>query len=1085
MASSMSSDVAHRTGRNPRYSVPETRDAVLHRRRLLDHLHDHVDNPLQIVSAPASYGKTTLLADYARDTDLPVCWYSVDELDLDPRSFMRHLSASLNSQFPDFSATGSRGRMGANGVDWRSAVTAFVDTVAESVNEYFVLVIDDFHILAPNKVIVDMVDRLVQRAPENMCLVLSTRETPQFPSLPRLLSQRRASGLGKEELRFNAEEIRQVLADNFDHRVSLSEAQKLEADSEGWITAILLTSQPLWHGLFKEMLTSKGEHSLIFQYLASEVFSRQSDEMRGFLLRTAVCGEFDLDLATAVSGAERPAKLLEEVETEGLFLNRLSGEDSWYRYHHLFRDYLRERFEQDDPNGLRAAHRAVARHYEGLVRPQEAVRHYIDAGDYEKALALLDRNAEAFAEEGLWESLGNWISEIPEELRMERPHLLLHLSGAMRRLGKSDEAIRMLNRAIDVFGSSDAEAETDPVQEARALMSRSVALGRKGAYQMALRDARRAHELAESHGSAEDRAEARANLGTAFAQQGKFPRAAKELKLALDGFQELGSLFQISQVNGGLGSVYSLLGDSAKAVTQFEHARQSWHELGNGEQLSVTLNNMAVLYSLQGQYGRAESLARESITLALKHAGPRDEGYAQMTLADIYRQRGDLDAAEQTYNRAMELACECLEASLVTVGLIGIAETNRLSGRSDRAQSSIDEAVAMASQLNQPYELGLGYLTQGILRYENHEFDEAVRRLSQAVDVLTPLKQRRALARAQLHLGQALFLRKKYTDALGALATVAKICQEMGGARFLMGELLRTPLMIQYAAGRGGDKEFFKKLASEINKHAAVLDGERDGIGDAASAPPAAAATPKVEVTTFGAVQVTLDGSRVLSSAWGSAKAKEMFLYFLMRGQPLTKGKVVEALWPEISSSKANSNFHSTLYRMKTGLYPSCIDRDGDLYRLSPNWTYDLDASRFDAALLGAERLDDADVAGREEILAVAASIYEGPFLEEIDSEWSNELRIEYGFKFVRCMSALTGMMRQRGDWQAAIGLLETGISSDELEAEFYYLVMDIQVERGDLPSATRTYQRFRSVFGEVSPPASLPRVRRLVSSLT
>jgi len=203
------------------------------------------------------------------------------------------------------------------------------------VGEYFLLVIDDFHILAANKAIVDMVDRLVQRAPENMCLVLSTRETPQFPSLPRLLSQRRVSGIGKDELRFNAEEIQQVLAENFDHKVTLKETAKLEADSEGWITAIVLTSQPLWQGLFKEMLTSKGEHSLIFQYLASEVFTRQSDELRVFLLRTAVRGEFDLELAAVVSGVEKPAKLIEEVESRGLFLNRLSGEGTWYRPPHV------------------------------------------------------------------------------------------------------------------------------------------------------------------------------------------------------------------------------------------------------------------------------------------------------------------------------------------------------------------------------------------------------------------------------------------------------------------------------------------------------------------------------------------------------------------------------------------------------------------------------------------------------------------------------------------------------------------------------------------------------------------------------
>lgn len=1049
---------------------------------MLDFLHDHVDNPLQIVSAPAGYGKTTLLTDYAKDTELTVCWYAADELDLDPRSFIRHLFESVRSRFPDFPASPALGRMGPGGSDWRSAVAGFVDQVSESVGEYFVLVIDDFHILAPNKAIVDIVDRMVQRSPENMCLVLSTRETPQFPSLPRLLSQRRVSGLGKDELRFTAEEIRQVLAENFDHEVTSGEAEKLEADSEGWITAILLTSRPLWKGLFKEFLTSRGEHTLVFQYLASEVFSRQTKELQRFLLTTAVCGEFDPELAAAVSGEAKSAALLGEVEGKGLFLTRLGGTGNWHRYHHLFRDYLRDRFSEEDPEGLRDTHLAAARYYEALGTTPEAVRHYIAAGDYDKSLDLLDRNAEELAEEGLWESLGNWIGQIPEEMRAKRPRLLIHLAGAMLRLGKSDEAIRLLNRAISVFGSGDGTA-AEQLREARALRVRSTALLHKGANQMALRDARRALELAEQFGGAADKAEARAHLGAAYAQQGKFPRAAKELKQALSGFQEVGSLFNISQTNLHLGTAYSLLGDSALAVTYFDQARQGWQELGNLQKLSVTLNNMAELHNLRGQYDRAEALAQQAITLAAKHAGPRDEGYAQMSLADIYRGKGDLDGAMAAYNRALELARECMESPLVVVGLIGVAETHRLTGAVDSSRTSVAEAIAMASQLNLPYELGQACVTLGILEYESQDFAGAIRLLTQAVDVLNPLKQKRALARAQLHLAQALFLSRKYTDALTALGVVAEICDEMGGPRFLIADLLRVPLMIQYAASRGGNKEFFEKLSAEINRHALDVDGNRDADGTVESAA-AVAVSPSLEVTTFGSVQVTLDGNRILSTAWGSAKAREMFLYYLVKGRPLPKGKVVEGLWPEISSSKANSNFHSTLYRMKSALYPSCVERDGEVYQLNPSWTYELDATRFDAALGDAERLEGADVDGREALLSSAAEIYKGPFLEEVDSEWCDELRLEYGFKYVRCLSALSGVMRGRGDWQDAISLLEAGIASDELEEEFYYLVMDIHVERGDLPSATRTYQRFRSVFGEVLPPARLPRVTQLVSSL-
>ena len=165
--------------------------------------------------------------------------------------------------------------------------------------------------------------------------------------------------------------------------------------------------------------------------------------------------------------------------------------------------------------------------------------------------------------------MGNWLEQIPTELRATRPKPLLHLSTVYVRKGKNDEAIRLLNDIIEVF-----RKEEEHILEAQALTRRSVALRYKGAHQMAVRDARQALSLAQDHGIPIDEADARSSLGTAYARQGKFPRAEREFKLSLESYQEHGSLFQLTDIHSRIALVYVYIGDSAKAITHFEQARR-------------------------------------------------------------------------------------------------------------------------------------------------------------------------------------------------------------------------------------------------------------------------------------------------------------------------------------------------------------------------------------------------------------------------------------------------------------------------------------------------------------------------------
>ncbi len=661
--------------------------------------------------------------------------------------------------------------------------------------------------------------------------------------------------------------------------------------------------------------------------------------------------------------------------------------------------------------------------------------------EFQKALDLLEAQAEPLSREGLWDTLGNWLEQVPAEYRSMRPRLLLYLATVYQRHGRHDEAIRLLSGIIEAF-----QAQGQHNLQAQALMRRSAALQAKGALQMAVRDSREALLLAQKHCPPTVQAEARIHLGRTYAKQGKYPRAEREFRLALESYQEQGDLFQLSHIHKLLGTVYVELGNFSRATTHLELARQGWKKLGNQSELAATLNNMAWLYYEQGRLEDADPLARESIGLASAANSKRDEAYSLWTLADIQREQEAYGAALESYQRALALARECMETPLVSSCTIGMGETYRLMGDTARAKSLLKEGMDFAYSLGQDFELGMAFMGLGVMECESQDYEQSLVFLLRACTLLARAKQKRNLARARFLLAHTYFQSRKYTDALEQLEAVAELCGELGHDRCRVPDARRAVLMVQYAAIQAKHKDFFARLRDQASLRPSEAPAQ------VASAP--APRPPKVEVQTFGPLRILLDGTHLLSTAWGSAKAREMFLFMLYNRQPLHKEKIVESLWPQISSAKANSNFHSTLHRMKSALYPNCVDRDGELYQLNPGWSYWLDAHEFERLLQEAEQLSAEEAAEKERLLMAAIDLYKGPFLADTDAEWANAARAGLEFKFWKAVNLLAEQLKARGELRQSITLLEKALAIDELQEDVYYKVMDLYLELGDTAAA-------------------------------
>lgn len=433
--------------------VPRRRRNLLHRARLVDFIHEHIDRKLILISASAGYGKTSLLMDFAHDTELPVCWYSLDEWDRDPRVFLEYLVVSIRERFPhfgDMTLGGLRG--GVHGEGLRSIVGTLVNEIHEVVPEYFALVIDDYHLVSDSKDITSLFSFFLRRLPENCHILLSSRTTTLgLPSI-ELVARGELEGLGNDDLKFTGDEIQRLLRQNHNLDLPGEEAERLAQQSEGWITAILLTTHTLWKGLLHTMALAQGDDSQIFAYLAREVLQQQPEDVQDFLRASSVLERMNPSLCNELLDMDDAREILSLLEDKNLFISRLEGEgEDWFRYHQLFQEFLSTKLREDGDRYV-ALHLKAGRVFETKESWDEAIRHYLDAGAFGEAQRLVEEVASWAVRTGRLGSLLFWTDSMIQAGNGS-PWMHYWQSKVLMDYGRLDDAVRALEKAKDGFAT--------------------------------------------------------------------------------------------------------------------------------------------------------------------------------------------------------------------------------------------------------------------------------------------------------------------------------------------------------------------------------------------------------------------------------------------------------------------------------------------------------------------------------------------------------------------------------------------------------------------------------------------------------
>lgn len=447
--------------------VPKPRTGLVGRTRLLNRLDEGLlaGKPFTLIAAPAGYGKTTLVANWLDRLDRAQAWLSLDEHDNDPAKFFSYFISAL--QTIDFNIGRETAKLlsGSGMLPAQAVIVTLLNEILAA-TEPFILVLDDFHVIKEESIF-HVIQTLLDQRPPCLHLVMITREDPAL-SLPRLRVRNQMTEIRMDDLRFDLDETGNFFATSVGVTLKGEEIAALEARTEGWIAGLQLAALSI-KGWNTEQVSEfikafSGNHRYIIDYLMEEVIKRTVPEIRTFLTCTAVVDRFNAELGDELTGENNAKTIIAQLEQSNLFLIPLDSECKWYRYHHLFAQFLRTELAKSEQIDIqrRAAHWFVAN-----VLPEEGIKYALAAGVYELASDLLRTQAARVFQKGEMVTLLNWLNMLPPELIEMSGELASYKAWSLFLLGKSEETVNFLHRTEGI-----PLENIDPLAEGRLLALR-------------------------------------------------------------------------------------------------------------------------------------------------------------------------------------------------------------------------------------------------------------------------------------------------------------------------------------------------------------------------------------------------------------------------------------------------------------------------------------------------------------------------------------------------------------------------------------------------------------------------------------
>ncbi len=1062
--------------------IPESPGSI-ERKHLLSAFADISQKKIAVVVAGAGYGKTTLVAQAVKTTDLPTVWYSLDETDVDLSVFMTYLIAGVRQYYPDFGQH-LLDQTGIISSSSRSRKDFLINLLQEMENisaKDLVIVLDDYYTVEGNPDISASLSFLLNKLPPSIHFVIISRIEPGI-QLSRLRAMSEVIDISENDLGFSSDEIKTLYCKTLNLPLSETHLQKIRERTDGWAAGLIM----FYHSI-KGLKVNEIDFTLdrlqrlnktLKSYFEETVFRKLNPEIQDFMLNTSILPSMTADFCDRYLGIDDSAAILTTLEESHLFTFCSREEQVCYSYHHLLKDFLEQKLKQQTGRkNLEKLHCLAG----DLLREDEyftdALLHYLEGNDYEKACELfLELDLQLFMV-GRLNLIQRFYRQIPETRINRDPQLQLLKARLWSLSGKPNDAIRSLKSGLKMINRTNNEESVPWFQKE---------LGMQYYYSGDIPGAiSQFRDVLNLDGSDPQlSAEAAGMLSFLLSVQGKISEADKMLATTQDFVERID-------------------GDLKPAINSWVHMYRSFRYYSSGDFIK------SKLFALDGL----------QIIEKLNIAALLPLGYLQLSYADT--SLGNHEAAAKTANRGIKIAVKMgINDSFLAWLYTVVGQANLSLGCIDDALQASQTALELFRNIGNKWGMGtahdllcrsylhenrdqevehhleLGYeaikgqllpLTRGLLDgarilllIRNDRIESA---LEQIRDTLTQTRSVKHLTCLLLLQQAGLYLRmNNHPSAIQSLQEGLRIAEKNRYLNPIPYDL--QPVWTQLLTLRSHEK--IKPLWNKV-----LGNGKLDKVGlpgsESVNTRPSAG-FPELRIECFGQFKVFKGGREILVESWKSSKTEQLFKYLIAKHDRgyVSRDLLIEVLWPNEPATKCLKRLNVAFTTLRNFLEPgrkpgedsNYLLRQKDAYRIDLGVNGTTDVLEFLQAVKAGEDVSQqhsGDPEAGMESYFKAESIRKGEFLESDPyPSWCSEERERLNQAYLSVLNRIIDYYESKNDFQQGLLYAQKALNIDPYAEHIYRKMMLLHAGSGNNPMVLKTFEKCRlSLEKELNCPLS------------
>ncbi|UCG30470.1 MAG: tetratricopeptide repeat protein [candidate division WOR-3 bacterium] len=1033
---------------------PRVKGTILRRERLLSLLRDNLDKKLILLCADAGYGKTTLLAQFCEEQSIPFVYYDLDESDSNMATFFSYLVAGVRKHDNRFGKVIEELITQIGNVD--ILVGTFINQFVKSIKKEFYIILDDFHYFQNNRKICSAIDYFLRHMPKNLHFVISSRAVPNI-NLAYLMAKQELLKIEKDNLRFSYEEIQSLLNAVHGLRIAPDDVKRIAEFSEGWVTVLQLILQKI---------RSSGEDSTqdtlnsyaasdenIFNYFAREVFEQTPRSIKEFLLKTSVLDYLNPKVCDHLLNIRSSKKIVGFLDAENMFISKV-GEN--YQYHPIFHEFLRKMLGQYFTSKIvKQLHYKAGMHLFAQKDYGAAVKHLVAAERYAKAAQILEKNNQHWMRRADYTGFIQLVDIFPAAILDKYPYLILRKADALDNLDKKTQSLRLTESALKAF-----RQKRDNRGTAEALISKALVYYTQGQRRRGIYYANKSYELVKKRDSLL-KADVLMKLGSMYRDVCQFEKAQDCFEKALKILRRFEDRELEESLLTRIALLHFTMSNFKEADRLFMEILGRFGDLLYGLNLIYKYSTVVAIKCDLGDYSAAWDYLSRAEDLLQRYNDPWITKY-------LVYMRGKLHWAEGNFRKAIECLNEALEKYRTFSRILDpyifsdIIDSHLRLGEVSQARAAFSQMDEVLDIINEAPNLLVSYLTvRGSLESAEGKYDEAVASLKDALRKARTVEKNYLVMTTYFEISKCHYKKGAHEQALSSFRKCLEIARSNDYRAYLLLEARNSVDLFRLALENDCIVDFVVRILEQADSEQAKdlvnwLHIKR-GMYD-------------LECRLFGKLDIRDANGRDVIPSWRTKITRELFVLFIAgHRKKYTKDQMIDTFWPHKNLRGAAHSLHveiSALRNTMKEMLRTDIDKqklilfENQQYFLNPKVYISTDVQEFERLVSQSAAALAQNRQKARQLYNKALDLYRGDFVEDITSQWCEDIRAYYRKIALEILKNLGQMCYEDKSFAESQRFLRRALDIDGSDESIHVAIMRCLQAIGDKDGIQRQYKK-------------------------